>query len=81
MKRLRIWQQNVNKSLDAQLDLLQALGAKNFEIAAIQEPHIDFLNLTRANPHWIVVYPSGHHDRDELTRAVLPISTRISTNT
>ncbi|OBZ69995.1 hypothetical protein A0H81_10500 [Grifola frondosa] len=62
--RLRIWQQNLNKSLDAQLDLLHAANPDNYDLLLLQEPYLDHLNLTRANHHWTVVYPSRHHDDD-----------------
>ncbi|KIM63357.1 hypothetical protein SCLCIDRAFT_55368, partial [Scleroderma citrinum Foug A] len=54
---LCFWQQNVNKSLMSQLDLLNNTDPKLIDFIFIQEPHIDFLNLTRANYHWTVVYP------------------------
>ncbi|KIM50628.1 hypothetical protein SCLCIDRAFT_145010, partial [Scleroderma citrinum Foug A] len=54
---VRFWQQNLNKLLIAQLDLLNQVDPKNTDFIFIQEPHIDFLNLTRANHHWTVVYP------------------------
>jgi len=56
-KPIRFWQQNVNKSLISQLDLLNNIDPKQFDFVFIQEPHIDFLNLTRANHYWTVVYP------------------------
>jgi hypothetical protein len=56
-RKLRIWQQNLNRSLEGQLDLLQSLKDNDYDIVALQEPHIDFLGRTRANPHWTVVYP------------------------
>jgi len=77
---LRFWQQNVNKSLISQLDLLNQVDPKAFDLVFIQEPHIDFLNLTRANPNWTVVYPSQHHSSPNTTRSVTLVSTRISKN-
>lgn len=47
------------------------LGTEDFEIVTLQEPHIDFLKLTRANPHWTIVYPDRHHDRTDATRLVM----------
>ncbi|EJF58326.1 hypothetical protein DICSQDRAFT_20212, partial [Dichomitus squalens LYAD-421 SS1] len=52
----------------------------DFDILAIQEPYIDHLKLTRANPRWTVVYPTGHHDQADKTRSILLINTRISSN-
>jgi len=56
-RNLKIWQQNLNRSLEGQLDLLQSMKDKSYDIAAIQEPHIDFLGQTRSNPYWMVLYP------------------------
>lgn len=78
-ERIRIWQQNLNKSLIAQLDLLQVAGTDNFEIIMLQEPYTDCMGLTRANPHWTVIYPMRHHNSEELTRSAILISTRLST--
>ena len=50
-QKLCIWKQNINRSLEGQLDLLQSLKADKYNIVAIQEPHIDFLGHTRANVH------------------------------
>ncbi|OBZ68140.1 hypothetical protein A0H81_12023 [Grifola frondosa] len=76
---LRIWQQNLNKSLDAQLDLLHAANPDNYDLLLLQEPYLDHLNLTRANHHWTVVYPSRHHDDDTRSRSVILVSCKIST--
>ena len=45
-QKLWIWQQNINQSLEGQLDLLHSLKADRYDIVAIQEPHIDFLGRT-----------------------------------
>lgn len=80
LNTLRIWQQNLNKSLLSQLDLLQTAGTNDFELIILQEPYFDHLKLTRANSHWSVIYPSRHHDRPETSRAAILVSTRLSTN-
>ncbi|KAF8875637.1 hypothetical protein BD779DRAFT_1443159, partial [Infundibulicybe gibba] len=76
---LKIWQQNINKSLVGQHDLLNSAG-KTYDIVAIQEPHIDFLGNTRANPHWDPVRPTGWRDRPKETRSVMLINKKINTN-
>ena len=45
-QKLQIWQQNINQSLEGQLDLLQSLKANNYDVVVIQELHIDFLGHT-----------------------------------
>ncbi|PPQ81181.1 hypothetical protein CVT24_009472 [Panaeolus cyanescens] len=77
---LKIWQQNLNKSLTAQLEMLHKVDPKVYDIVLVQEPHIDFLGNTRANAGWRVVYPTGHRDNPRLTRAVTFISSTISTS-
>ncbi|CDO68069.1 hypothetical protein BN946_scf184347.g6 [Trametes cinnabarina] len=78
---LRIWQQNLNKSLLAQDDLLHKAHPNDFDIIAIQEPYLDRLSLTRSTAHWRVVYPTSHHaDVARRTRSVFLVSKRLSTN-
>ena len=72
--KLRIWQQNINRSLEGQLDLLQSLQANKYDIVVIQEPHVDFLGRTRANPYWLVIYPRLHLDNPKKTRSVTLIN-------
>ena len=79
--KLRIWQQNVNKSRTAQEDLLESLNMGRYDVCAIQEPCIDCFNNTRANSKWRVVYPATHRKSPKKTRSVLLINAQISTNT
>ena len=64
----------------AQHDLLNQVDPKTTDFIFIQEPHIDFLNLTRANHHWMVVYPSTHHNTLVKTRSVTLVSQTVSKN-
>ena len=79
--KLRIWQQNVNKSRTVQEDLLESLNTGWYDICAIQEPCIDCFNNTRANSKWQVVYPAMHRKSPKKTHSVLLINAQISTNT
>src|ERR1700684_1377247 len=79
-RKLRIWQQNINRSLEGQLDLLHTLKAEKYDIVAIQEPHIDFLGRTRANPHWSVIYPKHHLVDPRKSRSVILVNRSLSTN-
>ena len=74
MRQLCIWQQNVNRSLEAQLDLLHSTAPSQYHIVAIQEAYIDHLGNSRAYPHWHTVYPPGHLDNPRSTRSLLLIS-------
>ena len=80
LQKLRIWQQNLNRSLKGQLYLLQSLKDDNYDIVTLQEPHIDFLGRTRANPHWTVIYPKRHLADPNKTRSIILMNWRISTN-
>ena len=45
-RKVHIWQQNINRSVEGQLDLLHSLETNKYDIVAIQEPHVDFLGCT-----------------------------------
>lgn len=55
---LRIWQQNLNKSLTAQDHLLNSANLDKYDLIMIQEPYLDRMELTRASRNWVIVYPS-----------------------
>ncbi|KIL55452.1 hypothetical protein M378DRAFT_90875 [Amanita muscaria Koide BX008] len=77
---LRIWQQNINASLIAQQDLLKTLGKNEYDICVIQEPYLDMMNRTRANPYWIVVYPTTHMTEPKKTRTVMLVNKKLATD-
>ena len=79
-RQLRIWQQNMDKSLDAQSDFLHSLHHEQYDLAMIQEPYIDFRGKTRATPHWHAIYPSLHRTTEETTRAVILVSAHLPSN-
>jgi len=76
-----IWQQNLNKNLTSQLDLLHSLDPNKYDLAMLQEPYIDFLGRTQANPYWEVVYPTKHLENPKKTRSIILVNRRISTDT
>ena len=77
---LQIRQQNVNKSLISQLDLLQSIKRDDYNICVIQEPYIDFRGKTRANRQWSVIYPSTHQEHPDSTRSVILINANLVTD-
>ncbi|TFY52504.1 hypothetical protein EVJ58_g9980 [Rhodofomes roseus] len=77
-KTLKICQLNANKSNTAQSAFLHTIA--DYDVVALQEPHIDFLKNTRASQNWIVIYPTGHKDSDATSRSLTLINKRISTN-
>ncbi|KAJ8582675.1 hypothetical protein M405DRAFT_699450, partial [Rhizopogon salebrosus TDB-379] len=79
---LKIWQQNLNTSLTAQESLLNSPEISQWDILAIQEPHINFLRNTRANHHWHVLYPTHHLTHpQQRSRAVTLVRSQLDTNT
>ncbi|OJT13952.1 hypothetical protein TRAPUB_9491 [Trametes pubescens] len=79
--RLRIWQQNVNRSLIAQLDLINNLHPSFFDIIALQEPYFDSLRNSRGSQRWIAVYPPDHQNPQHPTpRSFLLVNANISSN-
>ena len=72
---LKILQMNLNKSMIAQHALLAFADLDFYNILALQEPYLDSQSLTRANPSWVVVYPSTYDHNHLLTCSVLLIHT------
>jgi endonuclease/exonuclease/phosphatase family metal-dependent hydrolase len=78
---LRIWQQNLNKSMIAQASLLNSAATAKWDVIAIQEPYINFLRNTSTNHRWHVLYPSSHYTNpQQRTRAITLISASLNTN-
>ena len=78
--QLRIWQQNLNKSLTAQLHLLNTASPQDWDILLIQEPW--FGNLTtRATWSWTVLYSDIYYeDNTANPRAIILVNTNLSTD-
>ncbi|KAJ6524505.1 hypothetical protein B0H19DRAFT_840852, partial [Mycena capillaripes] len=68
---LTIWGQNLNKSLDAQIDFLHSLGRNRYDIALLQEPHIDLQGVSRAGRGWVTIYPPMHTKNQRATRSAI----------
>ncbi|KIY51432.1 hypothetical protein FISHEDRAFT_37098 [Fistulina hepatica ATCC 64428] len=61
--------------------MLNDLGKTNYELAALQEPYIDFANASRRNAYWHIVYPTHHFkDNQPTTRAIILVNTSLPTN-
>ncbi|KAJ7429941.1 hypothetical protein B0H11DRAFT_1766002, partial [Mycena galericulata] len=76
-RRLRIWQQNLNKSLQGQIDMLQSLKPKKYDLALIQEPNIDFRNKSRTNLCFTAVYPALHDTDPKASRSLILVNTHL----
>ena len=78
---LRIWQQNLNTSFTAQHSLINCMMPNDYDILAIQEPHINFLSNTISNHHYHVLYPSTHPIQPTVkTQAITLVSTKLDSN-
>ena len=58
--RLRIWQQNINRSMTSIQHILNSNMHLRYDVIALQEPYLGSYSNTRASRHWRVVYPTTH---------------------
>ena len=78
--RLKIWQQNLNRSRAAHEDLINSDVFRHFDILTLQEPYIDKLGNTKAMKDWRVVYLSSHLTDPAPIQAVMLVNVNIDTN-
>lgn len=78
--RLRIWQQNLNKSNKAQYDLINSPIHNDWDIVLLQEPYINSLGNTKANHHWRVIYPSSNLSDTSMKQSVILVNTKLDMN-
>ncbi|KAJ7140151.1 hypothetical protein C8R43DRAFT_892918, partial [Mycena crocata] len=76
-RRLRIWQQNLNKNLNSQIHCLTAAKPEVYDLILIQEPHIDFRGVSRSNPRFASVYPTLHSRQPSSSRSLILVNTRL----
>src|SRR5882724_13713797 len=77
---LWIWQQNINKSLVAQSDILHQVDPSIYDIAAKQAPYLDHNHNTRAKPHWYTVYPKEYYTVPDKTRSIMLVNKHMATD-
>jgi len=80
LSTLKIWQQNVNRSLIAQLDVLESANPKVYDLIFLQEPYMDHLGATRASTYWAMIYPPHHRDAPGRSRSVILVNKHLSTS-
>ncbi|KAI9569830.1 hypothetical protein HD554DRAFT_2019714, partial [Boletus coccyginus] len=74
-----IWQQNLNKSNTTQQRFLSNLNPNIYDVATIQEPTINYVNLTVTNPRWNTIYPTVHETKDAThMRSVILVNKNLS---
>ena len=79
-RQVTICQQNINKSLIAQIDLLHQLDPSTHNICAIQEPYLDHNHNSRATHNWYTIYPKEHYVEPSKTRSLMLVNKRIATD-
>lgn len=79
LPHLRIWQQNLNKSLIAQQHLLNSAQPNDWDILLLQEPWFG-KTVTRASHRWRVLYPDSHYrDEPATPRLIIFVNTNLTT--
>jgi len=77
--QVKICQQNVNKSLVTQSNLLHRLNPDKCDVCTIQEPYLDHLHNSCATPSWFTIYPNEHYTTPEKTRSLILVNKHMST--
>ena len=80
-KRLRIWQQNLDKSDKAQCNLINSSVHKDWDLLLLQEPYIDKFGNTKVTSKWHTIYPSSHLSDASVNRSIILVNTALDTNT
>src|SRR6266481_368946 len=78
--RLRLWQQNLNKSDKAHFDLINSPVHRDWDLLLLQEPYIDMFGNTKANSKWHTLYPSLHLTDTASKRSVILVNAALDTN-
>src|SRR6266481_7705694 len=78
--RLRICQQNLNKSDKAQYDFINSLIHREWDILLLQELYIDMYGNTKATLHWHTVYPSSHLSDSSTKHSVILVNANLDSN-
>jgi hypothetical protein len=79
-KKMSIWQQNLDRGLENQHDLINSLLAGTHHFAALQEPYIGPGVWTRADGQWRVLYPTMHEEEGVRTRVVTLVNVSLPTD-
>ncbi|KAG2134511.1 hypothetical protein DEU56DRAFT_738614, partial [Suillus clintonianus] len=62
--------------------MLRNLNPNDYDLAIIQEPYINPVNLAPSSSRWDIVYPSTHGDNGvERTNSIILVNKRLSKNT
>jgi hypothetical protein len=78
--KLRIYQQNVMKTLISADHFTNSALHLDYDIIALQEPYIDKVSNARANSHWRVIYPTLKDTDKSRMRTVMFVNKSLDTN-
>ncbi|KAG2343434.1 hypothetical protein BDR05DRAFT_884283 [Suillus weaverae] len=79
----KIWQQNLQKLLNAWEHMLHNLDPNIYDLACIQEPYLNPINLTNTSTlgrFWDVLYPTNHHSNPERSQTLILVNKHLSKN-
>src|SRR5882724_4069470 len=77
--QLRIHQQNINKSLITQSNLLHQLNPDLYDVFAIQEPFMDHNHNSWTTPYWFMIYPKEHYTNLKKTQSLILVNKWVTT--
>ncbi|KAF7373394.1 RNA-directed DNA polymerase from transposon X-element [Mycena sanguinolenta] len=77
---MKIWQQNLDRGLENQHELINVLLEEGCQFVVLQEPYIGPGAWTRADAQWRVVYPTPHGKEGVRSRAVTLVNVSLPTD-
>ncbi|KAJ7342558.1 hypothetical protein DFH08DRAFT_703677 [Mycena albidolilacea] len=77
---MSIWQQNLDRGLENQHDLINSLLAGTYYFVALQELYIGPGAWTRMDRQWRVLYLTTHGEEGVQTRAVTLLNMSLPTD-
>src|SRR5882724_8942126 len=80
LTRLHIQQQNTNKSLVTQSNILHQLDPRKYDLGMIQEPYLDHFHNSHANHHWYAIYPKEHYTNPADMRSLILVNKWLATD-
>lgn len=82
-KDFKIWQQNLRKSAYAWEHIIRNLDPNIYDLACIQEPYLNPVNLANAlnlRQFWDILYPMDHHTNTRHSQMIMLVNKKLSKN-
>ncbi|KAG2073798.1 hypothetical protein BDR04DRAFT_1009815, partial [Suillus decipiens] len=80
---LKIWQQNLRKLLNAWEHMLRNLNPNVYDVACIQEPYLNPVNLANTSnlkQYWDIIYLTDHHADASRSQTIILVNKQLSKN-